>query len=328
MLKIDNNNIDKIDKIDLLVQVAKLYYEFDYSQQMIADKLNISRPYVSRLINQAKAAGIVEIIIHDPNETETKIEKEIKERFGLQRVTVLPVSGEQRKEVLSKLAVAAGRFLNNIVADNDVIGVVWGDTLYECSKNLIKREDIKNVTVVQLCGGVSRVDRNIFVSEIPRNFAEAYNGVPYTLSLPAILDGVDLKNALMKEKNIAEVVAFYKKINIAIITVGLFTTNSTLVRAGYLSKKQVDELKKKGAVGDIFSRFIDINGKICCPELDQKTVAIELADFKKIKNKIVVVTGVERAKCLCGVLRGGYCDVLITDEETALEVLRITDKDR
>lgn len=314
-----------MDKIDLLVQTARLYYELDYSQQMIADRLNISRPYVSKLINQAKLTGIVEIKINDPNETETSIERRMREQFGLQRVIVLPVG--QGGNILEKLATAAIKFLNGIISDKDILGVVWGDTLYECSKKVIHREDIRDVTVVQLCGGMSKVDRNIFAAEIPKNFADAYNGTPYTLPLPAIVDSETVKKAIIKDKNIASILNLGKKASIAVITIGAFGSQSALVRAGYLSSSQVDDLVKKGAVGDIFSRFININGEICDQELDRKTIAIELQDFKNIENRIAVVSGVERAKCLCGALRGGYCNILITEETTATEVLRLCERE-
>ena len=42
-------------RIELLVKVAKLYYENDYSQEMIAKKLGLSRPYISKLLNESKS---------------------------------------------------------------------------------------------------------------------------------------------------------------------------------------------------------------------------------------------------------------------------------
>lgn len=42
------------NKDRLSIDVAKLYYKSDYSQQQIANKLNLSRPTVSRLLQYAK----------------------------------------------------------------------------------------------------------------------------------------------------------------------------------------------------------------------------------------------------------------------------------
>lgn len=56
------------DKDRLSINVAKLYYESDMSQQKIANELGISRPSVSRLLQYAKEHGFVQIRIIDPTE--------------------------------------------------------------------------------------------------------------------------------------------------------------------------------------------------------------------------------------------------------------------
>ena len=47
----------------LLIKVAKLYYEADMTQDAIANKLRISRPKVSRLLQEARNQGFVQISI-------------------------------------------------------------------------------------------------------------------------------------------------------------------------------------------------------------------------------------------------------------------------
>ena len=47
----------------LMIETARLYYEHHFSQQLIANKLGISRPGISRLLQRAREAGIVKIEI-------------------------------------------------------------------------------------------------------------------------------------------------------------------------------------------------------------------------------------------------------------------------
>ena len=56
-------------KTALIVKVAKLYFEVGMSQAEIAQELDISRSYVSRLLTDAKEQGIVSIAVRDPEET-------------------------------------------------------------------------------------------------------------------------------------------------------------------------------------------------------------------------------------------------------------------
>ena len=49
------------EKDKLSIEVAELYYQLNYSQQQIANQLEISRPTVSRLLQYAKEKGYIKI---------------------------------------------------------------------------------------------------------------------------------------------------------------------------------------------------------------------------------------------------------------------------
>ena len=80
----------KTNDISLLVEAARLYYEHDFSQQQIAQKLGVSRPGVSRLLNKAREQGIVRIEIRDPSDRGIKIENDLREKYELKKVVVVP----------------------------------------------------------------------------------------------------------------------------------------------------------------------------------------------------------------------------------------------
>lgn len=306
-------------KIDLLVSVSKLYYEHGYNQDMIAKKLGLSRPYISRLIAEARECGIVTVQIHDPTGTETPLERELRARFSLRKVIAIPPVVEGSP--LSKLGAACARYLDSILSDGDMIGVTWGATLYASAGQAIRRGDLRDITVVQLCGGISNVERSLYVSEIPKLFADAVSGVPYILPLPAIMDSVQVKHSVLTDQDIARVMEYGARANIALFTLGQFGETNALAHAGYLNEALLQKLDAAGAVGDIGCHFIDEDGRLCDPELDARTIALPLEELKKKDYRIAVAMGDEKVRSLCGALRGGYPNVLITDEDTARGVL-------
>lgn len=308
-------------RIDQLVNIARLYYEHNYTQQMIAEKTGLSRPYISKLLDEARESGIVEIRINDPNGTESKLERDLKQRFGLKKAIATPLAGSPEESIMGKLSVALSRYLNLIVSDGDIIGVSWGTTLYTCSMKLKVIEQVSNIQVVQMCGAVSMADRDIYASEIPKKFAEAFSGTPYLLPLPAVVDNIEAKNAIVKDKSISSILRMAQKANVAICSVGVFGHDRTLCRAGYVSHRQVDELLAKGAVGDMCSRIITADGRVCDPELNGRTIGIELDDLKTKEHSILVSGGLEKTECIKAALTGGYANVLITDENVGHELL-------
>ncbi len=314
--------MDNKEKVNLLVNISKLYFENDYSQQMIAKKFNISRTYVSKLINEAKVRGIVEVKIYDPYKSETQIEMSLKEKFNLLKAIVVP-SINSELDLFNRVGKAAGNYLDTIIKDNDIIGVAWGSTLYAFSNQIIKRDDLKNITVVQLCGGISNIELNIYANEIPKNIADAYKGIPYILPLPAVLDYIKVKDAVIKDKNISGVLGLANRSNIAIFTMGPFGYEGALMRAGYIDRNDVDTLIAKGAVGDICTHIINESGDICDESLDKRTIAVELCELKKKEYRIGIAVGKNRIKCIYAALKAGYSNVLVTDEETASELLNL-----
>ena len=81
---------------------------------------------------------------------------------------------------------------------------------------------------------------------------------------------------------------------------------------------------REGA-GDICSRYIDVEGIICSEELNQRTIGIDLEELKRKERSILVAGGIQKVDGIYGALRGGYANVLITDQFTAKYLLeRIT----
>lgn len=307
-------------KINLLVQVAKLYYLHDLNQQAIADRLNISRTYVSKLISEAKRLGIVKITINDSFNVESGIETAMRETFDLMKVIVVPREDKQLEDNLKKLGTVAAQYIHNIVKDGDIIGVSWGATMYSCAQQLIKK-DLKDVVITQLNGGLTRLDRNIYVSEILMKFAEAFSAVPYLLPLPAIVDNEEVKNAVFKDSSIFNTISLSRKANIAIFSVGEFGYNSILVKADYFKPNEVDRLLKRGVVGDICSRLITLEGEYKDDFLGKSFIGISLDELKEKEYRIAIAGGEGKIKCIYGALKSKYANVLITDEVTASSLL-------
>ena len=303
----------------LLVQIAKLYYEEGYGQEKIAQALNLSRPYVSKLLNAAREEGIVRIQVIDPLNIETSMEKEFRQRFRLLKAIIVP---REQDDPLKHVGEAAARYLNDILQDGSIIGTSWGGTIFECSKALTPRKDLQNLVSVQLCGGVSDVSQTVYASNIADNFSSILGASAYLMPAPAVVDSKEICDLLKNDGSISQVIHKGYDADIALVTAGAFGARSALYRAGFLNDEDLVRLEKKGAVGDICSHVIDMEGRICEPELDERTVAIPLDVIKSKPYRIGVAQGISKVESLCGALRGGIINVLITNEETAERMLK------
>lgn len=79
---------DRKAKLKQAMTIAKLYYEENLGQTAIAEKLQVSRPTISRSLQIAKEEGLVKIKVENPfvdfqTLAETLSKKNIKQIFKL-----------------------------------------------------------------------------------------------------------------------------------------------------------------------------------------------------------------------------------------------------
>jgi deoxyribonucleoside regulator len=308
------------DKERLSIAAARLYYESDYSQQEICNSLGVSRPTVSRLLQYAKEQGYVKIEIVDPLEDMNVISKDLKDRYGLDKVLVAYSPLNEYEEKMKHITRIAAEYLDEIVKDGDIIGISWGKTIHMLASQ-IKTKIVHGVEVVQLKGGVSHSQTLTYAAETVNLFSKAYDTVARYLPLPVIFDKKEVKQMVEEDRHIQRIIEMGKQANIAVFTVGTVKDDALLFNLGYFNKKEIAELQQH-AVGDICSRFFNAEGKICNEELNDRTVGIELDELRKKETSILVAGGDHKIESIHAALMGKYANTLITDQYTAKKLLK------
>ena len=96
-----------------LIRTAELYYEEGLSQNAIAELLGTSRASISRMLDEARECGIVEIIVHTPVSKNSKLSVRLREKFGL-RDAVVVAGGSLPERAKQKLQIRMDGALMNI----------------------------------------------------------------------------------------------------------------------------------------------------------------------------------------------------------------------
>ncbi|MBC1335108.1 sugar-binding transcriptional regulator [Listeria booriae] len=308
-------------KQQLSIEVARLYYQSDYSQQEIASQLGISRPTVSRLLQFAKESGFVEIKVTDPFADLNALETALKAKYNLREAHVVFSPTTEYPTITDFLSKKAAEYLEETVTNGDILGVSWGTTMYEIAKKM-RPQNVRGVEVIQLKGGISHSNVNTYASETISLFAENFQTMPRHLPLPVIFDNATVKQMVEQDRHIHHIIEMGKQANIAVFTVGTVRDEALLFRLGYFTEEEKALLKENG-VGDICSRFYDKDGNICSTEIDARTIGIELDSLKQKEHSILVAGGARKVAAIHGALQGEYANVLITDQFTAKELAQV-----
>jgi deoxyribonucleoside regulator len=305
----------------LSIRAAELYYEENQTQDEIGVILRLTRWKVGRLLASAKANGFIRIEIVHPRARRLPIERRLRESTGLTDAIVVSSAGvSSDAELQSRTAQAAADYLANLRPIPRTLGISWGRTLHDVSLHL-KQGWAPGVNVVQINGGVSLNQRTGTAASTAVTIAHKADGLATLLPSPAIFERLETKQAMEADRTIAGVLALGRNADAYLFSAGQADANSALVDSGYLTVDQVKDLVARGAVGDVVGRYIDKNGRIVDPELNERTVGIQIDQLRRAPLTIAVIAGNSKHAIARSVVRNGLCTVLVTDEDTANALL-------
>lgn len=306
-----------------MLQVARLYYEENHTQDEIARTLKTSRPMVSRLLQAARREGIVQIKIIDPQARHHALEKRLRTFFQLTDAIVVPTDGDAPDRTRRRLGQAAARYLERTLQNGDTVGMGWGRTLYEVVSALEPRQKAR-VTVVPLIGGLGQIAPVFQVHELARALAEAFSGTSQPFYVPALTESDEMAERLLHSPDVKPVTVLWQNLNLALVGIGNvdFTTEMQMLFVNYLDKETQTRLRDAQAVGDICVRFFDVNGKPCRDAV-HGIVGITLEQLHCTRRIVGVGGGIPKAAAVLGALRGKHVHVLVTDEAAAERVLEL-----
>lgn len=306
-------------KTDVLTKVSYLYYIDNFSQQEIAQQLNLSRSKVSRLLQEARDKGIVKISIKASKTRSFELEQKVKELYGLEDTIVVSTLSMREENILKAIGKAAANFLVQHAKDNMTIAFSMGKTLSHVADHVETDKKI-NCHIVPITGGIGHVNPEVHANEICRRVAEGLGGISYPLYAPAIVANPSIKEAIVEDPMIQKVFRKSLDAKLTFVSVGN-VTRSTFVRIGSISQEEANELKRMGAVGDIASKFINQDGEILDLDIHQRVVGPDFQQIRK-NSKVVLVAGTKnKAEVIHASLKGKCADILITDEAAAYELI-------
>jgi DNA-binding transcriptional regulator LsrR (DeoR family) len=233
-------------------KVSRMYYLSDISKTEIGQHLGISRFRVSRLLEQAREEGIVQIQINEPTDTNTEIEDQLEKRFNLPLAIVVNPSDPTYPGTMRAIGAAAADYLKNLVSDGDVIGITWGATVDEVVNYMPSKMD-RRVQVVQITGGLNQSYINLNPTDLVRRVADIFSTKANLLFAPAIVGNPDTRACMMEDSSFKETISLFDRVTIAISGIGALSSSvdPLYLTAGYLQKGDLMNLRESKAVGAV-----------------------------------------------------------------------------
>lgn len=287
------------DKRKRLAYVARRYYLEDQKQSDIARELGVSRPMVSRLLAEARALGVVEITVHDP-ETRTARLMERLRRMGSVQGGVLIDDGGDSDGANRLLSEGAVQLLWQLGAQR--LGVGWGYLIGQIV-NWLEQNPQTDSPVTDICplvGNASIPARNYQSNENIRLMAQQLGAAPHFLYLPALPESLEEKEVLCSTEVYRQIYRQWETLDTALVNIGDYPSSpdfASLVRYGSL-------LQEQRACGRMLVYYFNEDGQVIQSEQDF-AIQIPVDVLRRCQNIIGVCSANTSAKAVRGALRSG-----------------------
>ena len=317
-----------VDDLRLVYKCCDLYYTDQMTQQSICDSLGLSRATVSRMLRIGREQGIVRIEVVNPiNFDYGQLEKDLERKYGLKEVIVVdnqPLDTEEDR--VQRLSEASFEYLSHLFKDGDTIGVAMGYTLYNIANVKKQYEFDKQFLFVPLFGGISQTRMgkvDVQATQIAANFAQKFGGRYVQFLAPAVFQNVEVMKGFLQEESVNYIYKYFEKLNSVLLGIGVPERGgSTMVSAGYINERKLDEFVERGAVGDIALRYFNREGNTePFKEFNDKVASIPMKTLKKVENRVGIGGGVEKVNAIKGAIRAQFINILITDVDCARKML-------
>ena len=295
----------------LATKAAWYYYMEDNTQAQIAEVMGVSRAKVIRLLEEARAQGIVQFSFRKNDSQRVSAEQLLIDRFGLKDAFVIPTPLDS-SAINQSIAQGAAHYVSDHLREDGYLNIGYGDTVSRMLGFLAKNRE-ESLNVVSLTGGVSYY--------LPTVGTTAYSMHLFLTPSPLVVSSRQVRDALLDEKSLQDVSTMTEYADMSVVGIGAAVEGATVLRNGILNEGELTVLKMQGAVGDVLNHFMDKDGNLIQTEIEDRVISTDLDKLRQLKNVVGVAGGKDKVTAIKAVLNGGYLNVLITDSDTAAELL-------
>jgi DNA-binding transcriptional regulator LsrR (DeoR family) len=295
----------------MLHTVAKMHYIGELSQVQIAKQLGLSTATISRLLQRARAEGIVRIEVRDvfaPDE----LGAELARKLGLTLVEVVdaPAAG-------ALAALAAPMFRMLAAADlrsGSVLMIGWGRTVSAVIETGLPL--VPGVLVVPSTGGMQQHAQHFQSNEFSRRAAEATGGVPNFIHAPYLPDP-DVLDLFLSDSSVQASVGLWDRIDAAVVGIGQPYGLERSANAPHSHH----EAALAEAAGDVVRHYFTRDGEILDWRGEGRMIAVSARQLRAAKLVIGLAAGDAKVPSILGAARAKLVTALVTDTRTAESLL-------
>lgn len=301
----------EISHEELLARIGQAYYLDNLSKVEIATEHSISRFQVARLLDEARAAGIVHIEIRRPGNPVSIDAQALAAALGIDRVVVVKTLEDDFQQRDLQAHAVAGELMAEARAGMSV-GISWSRTLDLAARHVT---ELPKCNIVQLAGALP-VPGGGNPLELVQRLGRMGGGRTWPMWAPLVVDSAATASGLRRQPEIADAMRMGDSLDLAVVAIGAWAPNLSTVWNRVDNAVRQDGIAK-GAVAECSGRLIATDGSAVSAELDARILSVTIKQLQRTPKVIAVAQGEARADAVRACLAAGIVNTLVMDESLA-----------
>ena len=316
--------INKSDyqKYDFLARVAWAYYIEELTQDKIAELYDIPRIKVQRMLKEASDKKMVTMSICNPFCNILSCEKELVKKYGILDSVVVPTVTSR---VYNDLTMAAAMYLERKwISKIKLLGIGGGRTLSylpNAFETVTQKSGGRKPAVVSLTGILAQ-DAAMSSMDNAQQVAQAMGSTFYGVWSPGLAQTEEEFHVLINQKSIRDSLTLANSAGLKVVSIGTIEDNynGPVLGENRIGDMDYWKLKEGNVAGELLAHFFDKDGNIIENSITKRSIVI---DIPTKHGKVVAISGgINKLDAIRGALKGHLVDVLITDYDTCIALLK------
>ena len=306
-------------RLDDAARAGWLYFIAGRTQDEIARLLKVSRATAQRLVSLCLSQKLITFRLEHSITSCMELAARLTDKFNLRICEVTPTDPVSPVAVAG-IAERAANLLESALRDDKpaIIAIGTGRAM-RAAVEQVRPMDRPNHRLVALVGNISPDGSATFFDTVGR-LADLTKARHYPMPLPLLMSSEAEREQMLKIGPVKRVHALAAKADLRLVGVGQMDKHAQVHLDGFISREELLELMRLGAVGELTGWAFDARGQVLKAGTNRRLTSIP-HPVPATALTVAAAVGPAKVPAIQAALNGRLINGLITDEATATALL-------
>lgn len=307
-------------RLETAARAGWLYYIAGNTQDEIARKLKVSRATAQRLVSLCLTQRLITFRLEHPIANCMSLAAQLRDVYELKYCDVAPTDSSNPHSLVG-VAELAAVFLEGILRGEkpSIIGIGTGRAM-RATVERVAALQAPDHQLVSLVGNLSPGGAASPFDAVAR-LANLTGAEHYPMPLPVFVPSEHERQALLGLQVVKRMRALATKADLRLVGVGHLDHAAPLHVDGFISRTDLIDLMRLGAVGEIVGWAMNASGRVLEGGTNRLITSVPL-QVPPHNLTVAVAIGKAKVAAIQAAMRGRIVNGLITDEATAKAILK------